>query len=108
MAVDFTSKLAAIASDMTIQARNTLRAAGGLTTDAALLVQTGGDFPDGCFDKTALAYLDPYQANVFLHSIVPALNAFLDSHLENDSGKPTYRQYFEMIVSGPPTNAPPF
>jgi hypothetical protein len=101
MAQDYTPKLRSIASDCTIQARSLLSVVQALTNDAALLAQSGGNYPDGIFDGTPLAYMTAYQINVFLQSVVPAVNAFLDSHLDGDTAQATYREYFQMIVAGP-------
>jgi hypothetical protein len=100
MAQDTTGKLKNIAGDATVQAKTILAALILLMHDSAVLAQTGGDFPAGVFNNSNLNYLTEYQANVFLQTVVPALNTFMDSHIGGDTAQPTHREYFQMMVSG--------
>lgn len=107
MAQDLAPKRFSIASDSASKAKAVLDGLNQLAENARLLAQAGGNFADTDFDgsppsqpKTTLIYLNSFQANVFHQQVIPAINTFLDSHLNNDAGQPTHREYLEIMVSG--------
>jgi hypothetical protein len=101
MAQDLTPKLVSIGGDSSVRAKSLLQALEGLVTNAEILTQSGGNFPDGVFDSTNLSYLTAYNVNVFLQIVVPAINDFLDTHVQDNPGLMTYRQALQTMVSGP-------
>jgi hypothetical protein len=97
---DYTAKQTQLLGASTAAASNVLVALARLFECAGILAQSGGNFLDSVF-VGQWAYLDAYHADVLLQQAAPALYAFLDSPVNNDSGLPTYRQLFQNCASGP-------
>jgi hypothetical protein len=98
---DYSTKQTQILAASCAAASNVLVAIARLKECNLLLTQSGGNFDDAQFTSGQFVYLDSYHANVLLQQAAPDIDAFLDQNIGGDTGLPTYRELFQMCVTGP-------
>jgi hypothetical protein len=99
---DYTNKQMQLMGASAAACSNLLVALARLMQCNNLLAQSGGNFDDAVFTAPSqFVYCDAYHADVLLQQAAPALDAFLDTPVNNDSGLPSYRQLFQTCAQGP-------
>jgi hypothetical protein len=99
---DYTQKQTQIMATSAAAAANVLVSIQRLLECANLLAQSGGNFLDAVFTAPSqFVYTDAYHADVLLQQAAGAIDAFLDTKVNNDAGLPSYRELFHQIAQSP-------
>jgi hypothetical protein len=99
---DYTAKQIQIMASSAAASSNVLVAVQRLLECQNLLAQAGGNFLDAVFTAPSqFVYTDAYHADVLLQQAAGAIDAFLDTKVNNDAGLPTYRELFHQVTQSP-------